>query len=270
MRELGRLRELTFRSAGEGSGLPRDIDRFDMLYSQILLWDPEQLEIAGAYRLGDAVSLRNRANKDGLYTQSLFQFGPGMDAVLAQGLELGRSFVQPGYQGRHSLDYLWHGIGAFLKRHPQYRYLFGPVSLSTLYGDAAIARIVYYYSHYYGNEGLDVVGRQPFQLRPDQQRTLEEEFSGQCLDEDFKVLRRYLSERGLPVPILYKHYVDLVDAEGVTFAAFNVDPEFANCVDCFIAVDLNKLKPRKKKRYLGVGVGVGVGVEEKLNESTEL
>lgn len=111
MRELGRLRELTFRSIGEGTGRPRDLDRHDARYLQLVLWDPRELEIAGAYRLGDAGTLFRQDGLDALYTHSLFDFGPGMQPILEQGLELGRSFVQPRYQNRQSLDYLWQGIG---------------------------------------------------------------------------------------------------------------------------------------------------------------
>jgi len=251
MREIGRLRELTFRSVGEGSGNPRDIDRFDRDYLQLILWDPEQLEIAGAYRLGDSARLCQDKGQDALYTSSLFRFGEGMQPVLAQGLELGRSFVQPRYQNRQSLDYLWLGIGAFLRRYPDFRYLFGPVSISRLYGNAAIARIVYYYSLYHGNDALEIAGRTPYLLAPEHQQQIIAEFSGQDRDADFRVLRDYLAEHGLPVPILYKHYAEVAEPEGVSFAAFNIDHDFGDCVDGLIVVDLDKLKPRKRKRYLG-------------------
>ncbi|MEE4662041.1 MAG: lysophospholipid acyltransferase family protein [Halieaceae bacterium] len=251
MREIGRLRELTFRSVGEGSGNPRDIDRFDRDYLQLVLWDPEQLEIAGAYRLGDSAQLCRDKGQDALYTSSLFHFGEGMQPVLAMGLELGRSFVQPRYQNRQSLDYLWLGIGAFLRRYPNFRYLFGPVSISRLYGNAAIARIVYYYSLYHGNDALEIEGRTPYLLSPEHQQQIVAEFSGQDRDADFRVLRDYLAEHGMPVPILYKHYAEVAEPEGVSFAAFNIDHDFGDCVDGLIVVDLDKLKPRKRKRYLG-------------------
>ena len=267
MREIGRLRELTFRSVGEGSGKPRDIDRFDRDYLQLILWDPEQLEIAGAYRLGDSAALRADAGMAGLYTHSLFSFGEGMEPVLSEALELGRSFVQPRYQNRQSLDYLWLGIGAFLQRYPNYRYLFGPVSISRLYGNAAIARIVYYYSLYHGNDSLNVSGRTPYLLQPEYQQALIAEFSGIDRDADFKVLRDYLSSHGMPVPILFKHYAEVAEPDGVSFAAFNIDKDFGDCVDGLLVVDLNKLKPRKRKRYLGQTMPKGV--EDNDHGSTE-
>ena len=88
MREIGRLRELTFRSVGEGTGRPRDIDRFDTEYLQLVLWDPTDYEIAGAYRLGDARALLSKYGWNSLYTNTLFRFGPAMKPILEQGLEL--------------------------------------------------------------------------------------------------------------------------------------------------------------------------------------
>jgi len=121
MRELGRLREYTFRSIGEGSGQPRDIDRYDSDYVHLVLWDPGEREIAGAYRLAEAGRLIDSRGVEALYSNTLFHFPDSALPLLCQGLELGRSFVQPRYQTRHSLDYLWWGIGAFLKRKPGYR-----------------------------------------------------------------------------------------------------------------------------------------------------
>ncbi|MEM0954626.1 MAG: lysophospholipid acyltransferase family protein [Pseudomonadota bacterium] len=267
MREIGRLRELSFRSVGEGSGMPRDIDRFDRDYLQLILWDPEQLEIAGAYRLGDSAAICATAGVAGLYTNSLFSFGEGMKLVMSEALELGRSFVQPRYQNRQSLDYLWLGIGAFLQRYPHYRYLFGPVSISRLYGNAAIARIVYYYSLYHGNDSLGIRGRTPYLIPPEEQQQLSAEFSGTDRNADFNVLRDYLRSHGMPVPVLFKHYAEVAEPDGVSFAAFNIDTDFGDCVDGLLVVDLTKLKPRKKMRYLGQTMPVGV--EDSQHGSTE-
>jgi hypothetical protein len=134
---------------GESSGLPRDIDRFDRDYLQLVLWDRENLEIAGAYRLCVARQLLDDKGWDGLYTSTLFEFSETMRPVLEQGLELGRSFVQPRYQNKQSLDHLWQGIGAYIRKNPGFRYLFGPASISPLYGEEATARIVHFYSTRY-------------------------------------------------------------------------------------------------------------------------
>lgn len=251
MREIGQLREMTFRLVGEGSGKPRDIDQYDRHYDQLVLWDGNDLEIVGAYRLGDARAIIKTQGLDGLYTPSLFDFGPTMQGYLDHALELGRSFVQPKYQTRHALDYLWFGIGAYVKRKPHIRYLFGPASISRLYGQDAIGRIAYFYSTHFNAIPLDVSPRQPFVIEEKTRQALASEFQGLDVEEDFKALRDTLAESGLPIPILYKHYSQATDHTGVTFTAFNVDPDFGDCVDGFVFADLTKLKPRKMKRYLG-------------------
>ncbi len=151
-RELGRLREIAFRAVGEGSGKRRDIDKYDMDYQHLVLWDPTQLELVGAYRLACAKEIIEKHGREGLYTDSLFSYTQAMKPYLEQGIELGRSFVQPKYWGRKSLDYLWYGIGAFIKNYPQYRYLFGAVSVSNALPEQAKAMLVHYYQHYYKSE----------------------------------------------------------------------------------------------------------------------
>ncbi|MEQ9465004.1 MAG: lysophospholipid acyltransferase family protein [Haliea sp.] len=253
MREIGRLRELAFRAVGEGSGLPRDIDRFDRDYLQLVLWDPQELEIAGAYRLGDARALVARGGMTALYTHTLFAFGPGMAPYLQQGLELGRSFVQPRYQTRQSLDYLWLGIGAFLRRYPSYRYLFGPVSISRLYGEEAIGLLVDHYACHYAHMALDLKPRTPF-VPAAGQRTLHSEVSkDRDAEADFRILQDTLAERGLRVPTLLKHYAQVAEPSGIAITAFNVDSNFGHCVDGFVLVDLERMKPRKRQRYLENG-----------------
>ncbi|MEQ8802808.1 MAG: GNAT family N-acyltransferase, partial [Haliea sp.] len=262
MREIGRLREMTFRTVGEGSGLPRDIDRFDRDYLQLVLWDPQELEIAGAYRLGDARALVDQRGMAALYTDTLFAFGPGMQPYLQQGLELGRSFVQPRYQTRHSLDYLWLGIGAFLRRYPCYRYLFGPASISRLYGDEAIAHLASYYRAHYSQLALDIEPRNPFTSPAGLQPLFAMGRGPADAERDFKVLQETLAASGLRVPTLFKHYAQVAQPAGVAITAFNVDREFGSCVDGFVLVDLEQLKPRKRRRYLECGNGGGNSVLE--------
>ena len=250
MREIGRLREFTFRAVGEGTGRPRDIDRYDRYYRQLVLWDGDNMEIAGAYRIADAGEVIAERGLDGLYSASLFRYGPSMLPMLRQGLELGRSFVQPRYQTRNSLDYLWYGIGAYLKRRPALRYLFGPASISRYYGTDATARLVHYYGTHHSGAHLDVTATRPFRLPADLRQALAAEFGGCDAEEDFKALKQSLAARGLPVPTLYKHYSQATRPDGVCFTAFNVDAEFGDCVDSFVIADLSKLTPRKRQRYL--------------------
>ena len=253
MREIARLREITFRLVGEGSGMPRDMDRYDKHYLQLVLWDDSEREIAGAYRIGRAREVLETAGIEGLYTHSLFQYGAGMTAFLQQGLELGRSFVQPKYQNKYALDYLWCGLGAYLHKHPEIRYLFGPASISRLYGTEGIARLAHFYGSYYNELQIDVSARRPFTLNSETLAQLAGEYSGADYEQDFRSLKHALAEQGLPVPVLFKHYAHAADRDGVAFTAFNIDPDFGNCVDAFVLLDLHKLTPKKRKRYLKAG-----------------
>lgn len=255
MREIGRLRELTFRTVGEGCGQPRDIDRFDQHYEQLVLWDSTNMEIVGAYRLADAGRIIAHSGVTGLYSSTLFNYGPNVQELLGQGLEMGRSFIQPKYQTRHSLDYLWYGIGAYIKCHPHIRYLFGPASISRFYGTEGTARLAYYFATRFRGDNfsdlpLDVSARVPFQLSPQMEQKLQQEFAGVDAEEDFRCLRDSLAAAGLPIPTLYKHYSQATTPDGVAFSAFSVDRDFGDCVDSFVIADLHRLTPRKRQRYL--------------------
>jgi len=192
-RELGRLREIAFRAVGEGSGKRRDIDKYDMDYQHLVLWDPTQLELVGAYRLACAKEIIEKHGREGLYTDSLFSYTQAMKPYLEQGIELGRSFVQPKYWGRKSLDYLWYGIGAFIKNYPQYRYLFGAVSVSNALPEQAKAMLVHYYQHYYKSEQHLATPNNEFKLSEQQLTQCETVFSGNDVKEDFVELKHVLA-----------------------------------------------------------------------------
>ncbi len=242
MRELGRLREITFRAVGEGTNKRRDIDIFDKDYYHLLLWDERDLEIAGAYRLGKVDSL-NDINQ--LYSSTLFDYQEDMQTILPNALELGRSFVQPKYWGNRSLDYLWQGIGAFLRKHPQYYYLFGPVSISNRYPNQAVSLIVTFYSYYFGTSQCLAKARLPFN------NTLHENvFADMNYEDGFAYLKSQLEEMDVTVPTLYKQYSELCNDNGVSFSAFNVDPDFEFCIDGLVMVDTRKFKQKKYQRYL--------------------
>ncbi|MGC4031577.1 MAG: lysophospholipid acyltransferase family protein [Tepidisphaeraceae bacterium] len=133
MREVGRLREITFRAVGEGTGQPLDIDKFDDTYQHLLVWNSVKQELVGGYRLGLTDQLVGRRGNAGLYISTLFNL-PDDFFKLGPTIELGRSFVRAEYQRSFSpLMLLWKGIGAFVARHPKYRYLIGPVSVSNAY-----------------------------------------------------------------------------------------------------------------------------------------
>lgn len=244
MREIGRLREIAFRAVGEGSNKRRDIDTYDSDYYHLILWDNDDLEIAGAYRIGDAKRIIQKRGVKGLYSASLFDYDESMAPYFEHGLELGRSFVQPRYWGKRSLDYLWYGIGAFLQHHPDYRYLFGPVSLSNSYPDVAKNLIVQFYQEYFPAQQPLAKSKRPFQATPDSP------FEGLDYKQDFMALKHKLANVGVSIPTLYKQYSETYESGGVQFVDFNIDPDFNDCIDGLIVGDVQKMTAKKRKRYL--------------------
>jgi len=246
LRELGRLRELSFRAVGEGTGKRLDVDAFDTWYEHIVLWDHEALEIAGAYRVARGEAVLAERGVEGFYTSSLFRYPCSALAKLAAGMELGRSFVAPKYWGTRSLDYLWIGIGAYLRAHPDIRYLFGPVSISADLPIAAREQLVAYYSQFHGCGDAPAQANRPFRYL-----AAPPSFGELDADAGFRVLKANLEVLGSRVPTLYKQYTELCEPGGARFLAFGVDPEFNNAVDGLIEVDLARIRPRKRERYLG-------------------
>ncbi|WP_448548595.1 GNAT family N-acyltransferase [Thalassotalea fusca] len=250
MREIGVLRECAFRAVGEGSGLRRDNDKYDKHYLHLILWDDQDLEIVGAYRLADTNEVIAKHGIRGLYTHTLFALSNDMNPYLAQGLELGRSFVQPKYWGKRSLDYLWYGIGAFMRKYPKYRYLFGPVSMSNAMPQAAKELMVYFYQLYFGCEQALAPSRSPFTLQQSLVEQLKVQFTGDDYKTDFAHLKYLLANMGTSVPTLYKQYSELTERGGVKFLDFGVDRDFADCIDGLVLLDITLLKPKKRARYL--------------------
>ena len=247
LRELGRLRETTFRAVGEGTGKRRDIDHFDDYYQHLLLWDEEAQEIAGAYRFVDTAKVLEQKGTAGLYSGSLFNLDRQKCYFLKNSLELGEVFVQQKYWGKRSLDYLWYGIGAFSGKKSHYRYLFGPVSISNMMPQLAKELLIYFYKLYFSNPKFMNCSRNPFRFSQPL-ATLEAAFSGTDYRADFKKLKSQLSNLGTAVPTLYKQYTELCEpgSGGVTFLDFNIDPDFSDCVDGLVIVDTHKLKEKKE------------------------
>lgn len=250
LREIGRLRELAFRRVGEGTGARRDLDRYDLHYRHIVLWDEQALTIAGAYRLGEAGPILRERGSAGLYSASLFDYAPAANEFLDGAVELGRSFVQPAYWGSRSLDYLWQGIGAYLRCRPV-RHLIGPVSLSAALPLAAREWIVHYHRHYFGDPERLAVARNPFVVSAQVEAEASAAWSGRTQAEALAHLRTRLDSMGAQLPVLYKQYADVCEPDGVRFLAFGVDPAFGGCVDGLVRLDLTRLRPAKRSRYLG-------------------
>ncbi|RBP48454.1 GNAT family N-acetyltransferase [Arenicella xantha] len=248
LKELGRLRELTFRAVGEGTQRSRDIDEFDKTYLQIILWNDQESEIVGSYRVGEAFNLVKKRDTSALYTNGLFDYRDQFINCMPQALELGRSFIQPKYWTKRGLDYLWQGIGAYLQAHPNIRYLFGAVSISNELPDLAKQQIVACYQHYFQPDNHDqfAAARLPFQTN----RSILESYRDKSFAQASAHLKQSLKRQGVSLPTLYKHYAELCEPQGVRFIDFNIDPKFSFCVDGLMLVDLSHIKPQKRKRYL--------------------
>lgn len=248
IKEIGRLREIAFRAVGEGTHRVRDIDRFDKYYKHIILWDDSELEIVGAYRIGEAGKIVRNKGVSGLYTSRLFDYQDRFQDVFPHAVELGRSFIQPKYWGKRSLDNLWMGIGAYLNANPEVRYLFGAVSISNDIPEQAKSHIVGFYQHCFQRPDYRdwAVATMPY--KP--QYRLNGRYDGFEYKDGLKELKKQLKSLGVTLPTLYKHYGGFAKVEGTHFIDFNIDPDFSYTVDALTLVDLDYIKTKKFQRYI--------------------
>jgi putative hemolysin len=237
LHELGRLREITFRAAGEGTGKPLDIDEFDSHYLHLFVWNARSNELVGAYRLAATDMVRE------LYTATLFRFGEAFLDRIGPALELGRSFVRQEYQkGFAPLLLLWKGIGAFVARNPQYKVLFGPVSISNQYQAVSREVMISFLEKYAFMQDLAGLVRNRRPLK----RSRTAAMPAAALDlADLSALVSDIEQKPTGVPVLLRQYLKL----GGKLLSFNIDPKFANALDGLILVDLTKTEPKMLERF---------------------
>ena len=250
MHELGRLREITFRAAGEGTGRALDLDEFDPHYLHLFVWNARRQELVGAYRLAPTDVVRRRLGVRGLYTATLFHYGDAFLDRLGPALELGRSFVRQEYQkGFAPLLLLWKGIGAFVASNPRYKILFGPVSISNQYQAVSRELMVSFLEKYallHEWAGL-VRNRRAFRGRQ-LKGAHRPVFPNSGVDiEDLSAMVGDIESRDAGVPVLLRQYLRL----GGKLLGFNLDPKFANALDGLILVDLTRTDSKLLARYLG-------------------
>jgi putative hemolysin len=247
LQEIGRLRELTFREAGEGTGKVSDIDLFDAYYLHLFLWDSEADAIVGAYRMGLADEILAGYGKRGLYTQSLFRYGLRLLETLNPAIELGRSFVRSEYQKSFSpLLLLWRGIGQFIVRVPQYAVLFGPVSISNSYAPVSRQLMVEYLraNRIEAKLARHVKPRHPFRVERSKVRNEVADLRGV---EDLSRVIAQIEHDNKGIPILLKQYLKL----GGRLLGFSSDDQFSDALDGLVVVDLRASEPRVLARYMG-------------------
>lgn len=249
LQEIGRLREVTFRAVGEGTGRCSDVDLFDAFYLHLFVWDAPAAAIAGAYRLGLVDEILARYGKRGLYTHSLFKYRTRMLNALNPAIELGRSFVRAEYQRSFApLLLLWSGIARFIERSPQYAVLFGPVSISGRYASASRRLIVEYLSAYSVDTRLasQVRARRPFRDGAWTSTPNAGIPTPRSIDELSRRIAQ-IEHDGKGVPVLLRQYLQL----GGRLLGFNLDRDFADTLDGLIMVDLRQVEAAVLARYMG-------------------
>jgi putative hemolysin len=250
MREIGRLREFSFRLVGEGTGKESDTDSYDHYYQHLFVWDTDAKKVVGAYRLAMIDNVMNVFGKKGLYISSLFKIQPEFLDKVFPGIELGRSFVHPDYQKSFQpLLLLWKGICAFVNRNPDYRYLLGAVSMSKDYSDVSKQLIMSYLKTHHWNSRLAplVAARNPYKARKE---SIVERINGLMpflsLEQINAMVKELDPDMG-GLPILIKQYIKM----NGKLAGFNVDADFSDVVDGMIIVDMLKSDPESLSRYMG-------------------
>ena len=246
--ELGRVRELTFRKVGEGTGNNWDLDQYDRFYRHLILWDDKNLELVGGYRLGECGKLIEEHGQEALYLNHMYHIKPEMEKYLPKTLELGRCFVQPQYWGTRALDYLWMGMGNYLAHHPEIKYLMGSISLSNAYSKRGRELIVSFYNTQLAFTEDVANAKCPFIVSDEIKQLALKEFTGDY-KTCFKRLNELLKEQDETLPMLFKQYVELCEDKGTQFIDFSLAPDFNNCIGSLVIADLDKIKA-SKLRYL--------------------
>jgi putative hemolysin len=239
--EIGRLRELAFRAAGEGTGFARDVDRFDRTYQHLFVWDRARREIAGAYRVGATDVLGTD-----LYTRTLFDYDESLLRQVGPALELGRSFVAPDYQRDFSpLLLLWKGISRLVAQQPRYRRLFGVVSISDRYDTVSRQLLVRFLQNTRFDADLGQLVRARNPPAPPRSESVDAVTVERL--EDVSALVRQIEPDGKDIPVLLRQYLKL----NAKLLGFTVDASFGNVLDGLILVDLERVEPAILSRYMG-------------------
>ena len=249
LREIGRLREETFRKVGEGTDRAIDLDRFDPHYLHLFVWNKARSYVVGAYRLGHVDKLLVGNDQRALYTNTLYDYDRRFLEHVTPGLELGRSFVVEAHQREFlPLLLLWRGIATYVQRNPRYSTLFGAVSISDRHHDVSKRLMLDHLQRYMMPEiGALVSPRHPVPAPTPQMLPLE---LTDAMVADLGEVSAMVSEietdqRG--VPVLLREYLKL----GGRLVGLNVDPTFNHSITALVVIDLRRTDPRVLGRYMG-------------------
>lgn len=259
MMEIGRLREISFRDSGGGTGLATDIDKYDVeepFFEQLIVWNPEDQVIMGGYRFLNCKNLPIQINGQvDTPTSELFHYSDTfIKEYLPFTIELGRSFVQPDYQpsnnmrkGMFAMDNLWDGLGALMVENPDIRYLFGKVTMYRHFNQPARDLILYFIKKHFPDKDNLVHPYEPIEIQTDIS-SLEKLFVGTCFEEDYRILNqnvRFLSEN---IPPLVNSYINL--SPSMRSFGTSLNPSFGNVEETAIMVTIGDIYENKKDRHL--------------------
>ena len=257
--EIGRLREVTFRASGGGTGEEIDLDEFDtneICYDQLIVWSPEDEEIIGGYRYIKCENILNLPSKEILLSTShYFDFSEKfITDYLPHTIELGRSFVQPNFQpsvnpkkGLFALDNIWDGLGALVVNNPEIKYFFGKVTMYPTYNTETRDFLLHFMHHYFPDkENL----MQPFHplLQNYDAAYFDTLLKDLDFKEGFKILNSYAKERGEFIPPLVNIYMGLSPSMKTFGTAVNAD--FGDVEETGILVTIADIYPEKKERHI--------------------
>ncbi|MCO6498866.1 MAG: GNAT family N-acetyltransferase [Vicingus serpentipes] len=257
VREIGRLREITFSAAGGGTGKEVDLDERDTdenCYEQLIVFDPEEKEIISGYRFIDCSKVIEQPNLD-LSTKHYFNFSEEfITNYLPYTIELGRSWVQPMYQttkdtrkGIFALDNLWDGLGALIVNHPHIKYFFGKVTMYPSYNTTARNALLYFMSYYFPDQNQLVTPINPLVIKDDLSE-ITNLLKDKDFDEGIKSLQQYLKEYGETIPPLINTYMKISS----TMKSFGtaINPDFGGVEETGILVTIADIYEEKKERHM--------------------
>ena len=247
MLELGRKRELTFRAIGEGTNKEIDLDPFDIYYHHLIIWDTQQNELVGSYRIGKGDEIMEKFGMSGFYVSTLFDLNQKLAITFRSSLELGRSFIAEPYQKKPiTLLLLWKGISIFMNKNPQFKFLIGPVSISSNYSKLSQSLIVNFSKQYLQDNSIMkyVKPKKKFKHKIFSQKKINNIIfgTGGEIDKLDQLLQE--TDNGKKLPILLKKYISL----NAKIIAFNIDRKFNNCLDGFLILNYHDIPEQLKER----------------------
>ena len=254
MREIARLREISYRDGGGATGREMDIDEMDTMpkpYHQLIVWDPENRQIIGGYRYLFGSEAEIRDGQPFITSAHLFHYSERfIREYLPKTIEFGRAFVQPMYQKHEmgvkalfALDNIWDGIGAIMHDHPQLRYMIGKVTIYPDYNTTARELIYAYLNRFHRGEEELFAPYNPMPLP-----TINEPFVGSDPQENYHILQHAVREQGAVIPPMFSAYLNITN--DLQFFGNAINDELANVYETGIMVDLNTVYPEKKERYI--------------------